>query len=160
VRAQKESIDLISFIANSFVDLVADVANNVCLNSKKKNIFPEHTYQAIKELHLEDYFPFLLQDNQNLTLKDILLAERSSLEGIDIHPDMDIDEGWQRKNGVKMTEQLLKRLSQTQSERDKERKRIKKEKREWMKGLSAEEIKERHRQLFENFDAFNDDENN
>ena len=30
VRAQKETMDLICFISNAFVDLLSDVSNNVC----------------------------------------------------------------------------------------------------------------------------------
>jgi hypothetical protein len=65
-------MDLISFIGNAFVDLIADISNNVCFKNKKKNIFPEHAYKALMELHLEDYIPYLLSENQNLPLKVIL----------------------------------------------------------------------------------------
>jgi hypothetical protein len=99
VRAQKDTIDLISFIGNVFVDLISDIANNVCFKSKKKNIFPEHAYQALIELHLDDYFPFLLSDNQNLTLKQIIEREHESLVGITYDPSLEYDQEWRQKNG-------------------------------------------------------------
>jgi histone H3/H4 len=47
VRASKETIDLICFIANTFIDLLSDLSNNVCYNQKKKNIVPEHIVRAL-----------------------------------------------------------------------------------------------------------------
>lgn len=47
VRAQKETMDLICFISNAFVDLLSDVSNNVCYEQNKKNIMPEHTIRAL-----------------------------------------------------------------------------------------------------------------
>jgi hypothetical protein len=47
VRAQKETIDLICYLSNGFIDLLADVANNVCYASAKKNIIVEHLVKAV-----------------------------------------------------------------------------------------------------------------
>ena len=47
VRASKETIDLICFISNTFIDLLSDLSNNVCYNQKKKNIVPEHIVRAL-----------------------------------------------------------------------------------------------------------------
>ena len=76
VRAQKETMDLICFIANAFVDLLSDTSNNVCYSQQKKNIIPEHLIRALQELHLDHYLPFLLDEDQNQTLADILKHER------------------------------------------------------------------------------------
>ena len=109
---------MIVFVANCFVDLFADISNNVCMKFKKKNIVPSHAYQALKELHLGDYIPFLLSDNQNLSLKQILVREHSFLKGIDFNPGQDIDEEWYAKNGKVVIDQLLKRLNDMQNEKD------------------------------------------
>jgi hypothetical protein len=66
VRAQKESMDLICFISNAFIDVLSDVSNNVCYKNNKKNIISEHILKALQELHLDEYLPFLLSDDQNL----------------------------------------------------------------------------------------------
>ena len=63
MRAQKESIDLICFIANGFLDLLSDVSNNVCYQNNKKNIVSEHLLRALQEMHLDEYLPFLLSDD-------------------------------------------------------------------------------------------------
>ena len=68
VRAHKETMDLICFISNAFVDLLSDTSNNVCYSNKRRNIIPEHTVRALQELHLEDYLPFLMSDDQSLTV--------------------------------------------------------------------------------------------
>lgn len=68
VRAQKETMDLICFISNAFVDLLSDISNNVCCQSGKKNIVPEHVLKALQELHLDNYFPFLIQDDLSITV--------------------------------------------------------------------------------------------
>ena len=47
VRAQKETIDLICYLSNGCIDLLADVANNVCYASAKKNIIVEHLVKAV-----------------------------------------------------------------------------------------------------------------
>ena len=65
VRAQKETMDLICFISNAFVDLYSDTANNVCYSQEKKNIIPEHALRALTKLNLDNYMPFMLTDNQN-----------------------------------------------------------------------------------------------
>jgi len=78
VRAQKETMDLICFISNAFVDLLSDTANNVCYSQDKKNIIPEHAIRALQALQLDEYLPFLLTDNQNQTLPQILKEEKKS----------------------------------------------------------------------------------
>ena len=78
VRAQKETMDLICFISNAFVDLLSDTANNVCYNQDKKNIIPEHAIRALQALHLDEYLPFLLTDNQNQTTGEIFKEEKKS----------------------------------------------------------------------------------
>lgn len=65
VRAQKDTIELICYLANCFVDLLSDISNNVCTDQKKKVIIPEHTLRALQELHLDEYLPYVLLDNQN-----------------------------------------------------------------------------------------------
>jgi hypothetical protein len=77
VRAQKETMDLICFISNAFVDLLSDTANNVCYSQDKKNIIPEHAIRALQALHLDEYLPFLLTDNQNLTLQEVMKEEKN-----------------------------------------------------------------------------------
>jgi hypothetical protein len=77
VRAQKDTMDLICFISNAFVDLLSDVANNVCYKyKKKKNIVPEHLLRALQNLHLDDFLPYLLSDDQNTTMQDIIKSEK------------------------------------------------------------------------------------
>ena len=78
MRAQKETVDLICFAANAFLELVSDIANNVCYKANKKNIIPEHAVRALQELGLDEYLPFLLSDEQNLKLQDILKAEKKN----------------------------------------------------------------------------------
>jgi hypothetical protein len=77
VRAQKETMDLICFISNAFVDLLSDTANNVCYSQDKKNIIPEHAIRALQALHLDEYLPFLLTDNQNQTLTEVMKEEKN-----------------------------------------------------------------------------------
>ena len=61
IRVQKESTDLICHLANQFVQLIADIANNVCNQHEKKVMFPEHMLRALQELHLDEYLPYLLK---------------------------------------------------------------------------------------------------
>lgn len=70
VRAQKDTIELICYLANAFVDLLSDISNNVCYDQKKKVIIPEHTLRALQELHLDEYLPFILLDNQSTDSPD------------------------------------------------------------------------------------------
>jgi len=56
-------MDLICFISNAFIDLLSDIANNVCYHANKKNIIPEHAIRALQELYLDEYLPFLLTDD-------------------------------------------------------------------------------------------------
>lgn len=70
VRAQKDTIELICYLANSFVDLLSDISNNVCTDQNKKVIIPEHTLRALQELHLDEYLPYVLLDNQNSDVPD------------------------------------------------------------------------------------------
>jgi hypothetical protein len=61
-------MDLICFISNAFVDLLSDVANNICMNNGKKNIIPEHLIKALQEMNIDEYLPFLLNDDQSKTV--------------------------------------------------------------------------------------------
>lgn len=70
VRAQKDTIELICYLANAFVELLSDISNNVCYAQKKKVIIPEHTLRALQELHLDGYLPFVLLDNQSVDNPD------------------------------------------------------------------------------------------
>lgn len=70
VRPQKDTHELICYLANAFVDLLSDISNNVCYDQKKKVIIPEHTLRALQELHLDEYLPFILQDNQSSDMPD------------------------------------------------------------------------------------------
>lgn len=70
VRAQRDTIELICYLANAFVDLLSDISNNVCTDQKKKVIIPEHTLRALQELHLDEYLPFVLLDNQLSDIPD------------------------------------------------------------------------------------------
>lgn len=72
VRAQKDTMDLICFISNAFIDLLSDVSNNVCYKYKKKNIVPEHVIRGLQHLNLDEYIPFMLTDDQNMTLNELL----------------------------------------------------------------------------------------
>ena len=76
VRAQKDTMDLICFISNAFIDLLSDVSNNVCYKYKKKNIVPEHVIRALQYLNLDEYIPFMLTDDQNMTLPELLKSEK------------------------------------------------------------------------------------
>ena len=77
-------MDLICFIANAFIDLISDISNNVCYSQSKKNIIPEHLIRALQELHLDDYVPFLLTDNQNQTLSEVLKLEKKKANGVTV----------------------------------------------------------------------------
>ena len=69
-------MDLICFISNAFIDLLSDVSNNVCYKYKKKNIVPEHVIRGLQHLNLDQYVPFLLTDEQNISFSDLLKAEK------------------------------------------------------------------------------------
>jgi len=44
---------------------MADIANNVCYNQKKKNIIPEHLLRALYALNLDEYLPYILFDRKS-----------------------------------------------------------------------------------------------
>ena len=69
-------MDLICFISNAFIDLLSDVSNNVCYKYKKKNIVPEHVVRGLQHLNLDEYIPFMLTDDQNMTLSELLKSEK------------------------------------------------------------------------------------
>ena len=77
-------MDLICFISNAFVDLLSDVSNNVCYQSKKKNIIPEHVLKALQELHLDGYLPFLVGDDMPNSVQEILRAEKKKPKGLHV----------------------------------------------------------------------------
>lgn len=56
---------MICYLANAFIDLLSDISNNVCYAQKKKVIIPEHTLRALQELHMDEYLPYILLDNQS-----------------------------------------------------------------------------------------------
>ena len=84
VRAQKETMDLICFISNAFVDLLSDISNNVCYQSNKKNIIPEHVLKALQELHLDGYLPFLIGDDMQNNLQEIIKTEKKKPKGLHV----------------------------------------------------------------------------
>jgi hypothetical protein len=49
---------------------MADVANNVCYNQKKKNIIPEHLLSDLQAFNLDEYLPYILYDDQNFQLSE------------------------------------------------------------------------------------------
>ena len=75
-------MDLVSFLANSFCDLISDVANNVCYNNDKKIIVAEHLIKGLYEMHLQDYLPFLLVTDQNQKLTEVLKEEKKKPNGL------------------------------------------------------------------------------
>lgn len=75
-------MDLICFISNCFIDLLSDTSNNVCYKANKKNIIPEHAFRALQELHLDEYLPFLLTDDHNQKLTDLLKQEKKNPDGL------------------------------------------------------------------------------
>ena len=121
VRAQKETTDLICFVANAFIDLLSDTSNNVCYKAGKKNIVPEHTIRALQELSLDEYLPFLLSDDQGQKLVDILRAEKKRPEGLHVTmKQLAADEPTHRES---MVSQMLKRLSESNATGEKRRKK-------------------------------------
>lgn len=54
---------------------MADIANNVCYNQKKKNIIPEHLLRALYALNLDEYLPYILFDDQNFHLSELEFRE-------------------------------------------------------------------------------------
>ena len=77
-------MDLICFISNAFVDLLSDISNNVCYQSNKKNIIPEHVLKALQELHLDGYLPFLIGDDMPNNLQEIIKTEKKKPKGLHI----------------------------------------------------------------------------
>lgn len=75
-------MDLLCFLANTFIDLLSDVSNNVCYKHNKKNIVSEHILRALQELHLDEFLPFLLSDDQSMKLTDIMKAEKKVQDGL------------------------------------------------------------------------------
>lgn len=106
MRAHKDTMDLICFISNAFVDLLSDTSNNVCYSNKRRNIIPEHTVRALQEMHLEDYLPFLLSDDQTKTVQEILKAERKKPDGLHVNMKQ-LQEGNYKEYVV---QQMVKRL--------------------------------------------------
>lgn len=64
VRVHRDSIDLICHLANQFVDLISDIANNCCYQKEKVLMFPEHMLCAMQELNLDDYLLSVLFNEQ------------------------------------------------------------------------------------------------
>ncbi len=59
---------------------MADIANNVCYNQKKKNIIPEHLLRALYALNLDEYLPYILFDDQNFHLSELEFREILSIK--------------------------------------------------------------------------------
>lgn len=148
VRAQKESIDLICYISNCFLDLLSDVANNVCYLNNKKNIVSEHLLKALQELHLDEYLPYLLSDDQNQKLADILKLEKKRPDGLHFTVKQIVNEDRcpNQRNSVVNT--MLKRLSESVGMGDrKKRKKFKFQ----LNGMTTEQLEERQRKLLEGY---------
>ena len=62
IRVQKDAIDLICHLANCFIDLISDVANNVCSMQKRCLMGPEHLLRAVQEIHLDEYLLYCLNE--------------------------------------------------------------------------------------------------
>lgn len=144
VRASKESIDLICFISNGFLDLLSDVANNVCYQNNKKNIVSEHLLRALQELHLDEYLPFLLSDDQSLKLPEILKLEKKKPDGLHFTPKQIMNEDKSKDTRSSIVNTMLKRLSETVHHNEKKKKKKFKFN---MNGMTAEELEEQQRRL-------------
>lgn len=144
VRAQKESIDLICFISNAFLDLLSDVSNNVCYQNNKKNIVSEHVLRALQELHLDEYLPFLLSDDQGMKLNDILKKEKKRADGLHFTVKQIVNEDRCPDQRNSVINQMLKRLSESVTVG--ERKKKKKFKFQ-MNGMTTEQLEEQQRRL-------------
>ena len=112
MRAQKETMDLICFISNAFVDLYSDTANNVCYSQEKKNIIPEHALRALTKLNLDNYMPFMLTDNQNQSLQEIMKSEKKATNGLTIN----FTKALTNDHKEQLVQQMLKRLAPSTSE--------------------------------------------
>ena len=143
-------MDLICFISNAFVDLLSDVANNVCMHNGKKNIIPEHLFRALQELNIDEFLPFLLSDDQSKTLPEILRIERKKQDGL----HATVEQASNPKHRAHMLNGMLKRLSkfnENSIDTVKENKKKKRNKNKlWMQGKTPEEMQEIQRKLLEN----------
>ena len=151
-------MDLICFISNAFVDLLSDVANNVCTQSGKKNIIPEHLIKALQELHLDDYLPFLLHDDQAKTIQEVLRAEKKRPDGLHCTLKQAVNEDMNPNYRHHMLNGMLKRLNDGQVSGEGKRKKKKNSSRMWMMGKTPEEIQEIQRRLLENVGMSDQDE--
>ena len=140
-------MDLICFISNCFIDLLSDTSNNVCYKANKKNIIPEHAFRALQELHLDEYLPFLLTDDHNQKLTDLLKQEKKNPDGL--HLSAKQFEERNPSNRESIVNQMLKRLSESQINSE-GRKKKKNSSKLWMQGLTQKEIEEQQAKLFEN----------
>ena len=124
VRAQKETLDLLCFLANAFIDLLSDVANNMCYKQKKKNIVNEHVLRALQEMHLDEFLPHLLYDDQTMKLSDILKVEKKVQDGIALTSKQITNEDRNQSNRDSMVNQMLKRLSDSVVLGERKKKRV------------------------------------
>ena len=60
---QNGVFELIFHIGNTFIDLLADTANNVAISNDKKQMNPDHIIKGLQKLNLDEYIPFLTTEN-------------------------------------------------------------------------------------------------
>ena len=78
-----------------------------------KNIKPEHVLRALQELHLDDYLPFLISDDHNVKLQDLLKAEKKKgAQGITLPLKQVVNEERNQNYRESMVGQMLNRLSE------------------------------------------------
>jgi len=105
-------MDLICFISNSFIDLLSDVSNNVCYKNNKKNIISEHILRALHELHLDEYLPFLLDDDQDIRLEQILKKEKKVKDGFHFSAKQVVNDSQSVSVREEIVVKMLQRLNE------------------------------------------------
>lgn len=77
-------MQFISFIANAFLDILTDVQKNIMKSQNKVRIIPKHLLEALQELQLDEFLPFLLEDSSlnYQSLNDICERENNIPSGM------------------------------------------------------------------------------
>ena len=141
-------MDLICFLSNAFIDLLSDVSNNVCYKQNKKNIISEHILRALQELHLDEYLPFLLSDDQMFPLSEILKIEKKNPDGLHFSVKQVLNEDKSQHLRDSIVNKMLQRLNDVNAN-DHRKRKVRYGSKLWMQGMTPEQIEEQQRRLLQ-----------
>lgn len=97
---------------------------------------------------MDEYLPFLLSDDQNFRLSDILKIEKKNPDGLHFSMKQVLNEDKSLSQRDSMVNKMLQRLSDANAN-DHRKRKIRYGSKLWMQGMTPEQIEEQQRRLLQ-----------